>query len=73
MLFYQAMLSIAKYMELYVVLEMIASLAVIVAVAVIVREVGRKLPLKVLFGLTMGVGAYMSIVFIGNAVREFQE
>lgn len=72
-LFYQAMLSFAKYMELYVVLGMIAGLAVIVAVAVIIREVGRKLPLKVLFGLTMGVGAYMSIVFIGNAVREFQE
>lgn len=72
-LFYQAMLSFAKHMELYVVLGMIAGLAVIVAVAVIVREVGRKLPLKVLFGLTMGVGAYMSIVFIGNAVREFQE
>jgi high-affinity iron transporter len=26
-----------------------------------------------LFGLTMGIGAYMSIAFIGNAVREFQE
>ncbi len=72
-LFYQAMLSFAKYMELYVVLGMIAGLAVIVSVAVIIREIGRKLPLKVLFGLTMGVGAYMSIVFIGNAVREFQE
>lgn len=72
-LFYQAMLSFAKYMELYVVLGMIAGLAVIVAVAVIIRAIGRRLPLKVLFGLTMGVGAYMSIVFIGNAVREFQE
>jgi high-affinity iron transporter len=26
-----------------------------------------------LFGLTMGVGAYMSIAFMGNAIREFQE
>jgi high-affinity iron transporter len=31
------------------------------------------LPLRVLFGLTMGVGAYMSIAFMGNAIRSFQE
>jgi high-affinity iron transporter len=34
---------------------------------------GKKLPLRVLFGLTMAIGAYMSIAFMGNAVREFQE
>jgi high-affinity iron transporter len=38
-----------------------------------VRKLGKKLPLRVLFGLTMGIGAYMSIAFMGNAVREFQE
>jgi high-affinity iron transporter len=72
-LFYQAMLSYAKYMEWYVVAGLIIGLAVIVAVAVVVRKLGKKLPLRVLFGFTMGVGAYMSIAFMGNAVREFQE
>jgi high-affinity iron transporter len=72
-LFYQAMLSFAKYMEWYVAAGLVAGLAVIVAVAFVVRKLGKKLPLRVLFGLTMGIGAYMSIAFMGNAVREFQE
>jgi high-affinity iron transporter len=72
-LFYQAMLSFAKYMEWYVVAGLVAGLAVIIAVAFIVRKLGKKLPLRVLFGLTMGIGAYMSIAFMGNAIREFQE
>jgi high-affinity iron transporter len=46
---------------------------VIVATTIVVRKLGRRLPLKVLFALTMGIGAYMSIAFMGNAIREFQE
>ena len=72
-LFYQAMLSFAKYMEWYVIGGLVIGLAVIVATAILVRKLGKRLPLKVLFALTMGIGAYMSIAFIGNAVREFQE
>ena len=72
-LFYQAMLSFAKYMEWYVVAGFVVGLAVIVATTIVVRQLGRRLPLKVLFALTMGIGAYMSIAFMGNAIREFQE
>lgn len=72
-LFYQAMLSFAKYMEWYVAAGLIAGLGVIVGTTFVVRKLGRRLPLRVLFGLTMGIGAYMSIAFMGNAVREFQE
>jgi high-affinity iron transporter len=72
-LFYQAMLSFAKYMEWYVVAGLVLGLGVIVATAIVVRKLGRRLPLKVLFALTMGIGAYMSIAFMGNAIREFQE
>jgi high-affinity iron transporter len=72
-LFYQAMLSFAKYMEWYVVAGFILGFGVIVATAIVVRKLGRRLPLKVLFALTMGIGAYMSIAFMGNAIREFQE
>jgi len=72
-LFYQALFSFAKYMEIYVLAGLVLGLAVIIAVVFIIRKLGRKLPLRVLFGLTMAVGAFMSITFLGNAVREFQE
>ena len=72
-LFYQALLSFAKYTEWYVVAGFISGLAVILAIVYIIRKLGKKLPLRLLFGVTMGVGAYISIVFIGNAVRSFQE
>lgn len=72
-LFYQAMLSFAKYMEWYVIAGLLCGLAVIVGIVFLIKRIGKKLPLRVLFGLTMGVGAYMSIAFIGNAVRSFQE
>ena len=39
----------------------------------LVRKLGKRLPLRALFGLTIAVGCYMSITFIGNAIREFQE
>jgi high-affinity iron transporter len=67
------MLSFAKYMEWYVAAGLVAGLAVIVSTAFAVRKLGRRLPLRVLFALTMGIGAYMSIAFMGNAIREFQE
>ena len=72
-LFYQAMLSFAQHMEFFVILGLILGLAIIVSLVFIIKRVGKKLPLRVLFGFTMGVGAYMSVAFIGNAVRELQE
>jgi high-affinity iron transporter len=60
-------------MEWYVIAGLTLGLIVIVGIAFIVRKLGKKLPLRVLFGLTMAIGAYMSITFIGNAVRSFQE
>ncbi|MFQ5440158.1 MAG: FTR1 family protein [Nitrosopumilaceae archaeon] len=71
-LFYQAMSGFAKYMEAYVGLGFIAGLMVLFLIYYLMRKLGRKLPLRALFGLTMGVGAYMSIAFLGNAVRELQ-
>jgi high-affinity iron transporter len=72
-LFYQAMLSYAKHMELYVVLGLVLGISAIAVVALLIIKLGKRLPLRVLFGLTMGLGAYMSVAFLGNAVREFQE
>ncbi len=71
-LFYEAMFGFAKYMELYVTLGFVAGIAVLLAVYYVTRKLGKRLPLKMLFGLTMGVGAYLSIAFLGNAIRELQ-
>jgi len=71
-LFYQAMLGFARYSELYVVLGFALGLLVLLAVYYGMRRLGRRLPLRALFGLTMGVGAYLSVAFLGNAVRELQ-
>jgi high-affinity iron transporter len=71
-LFYQAMFGFAKYMEAYVGLGFVLGIAVLFVVYYTMRKIGKRLPLKALFGLTMGVGAYLSIAFIGNAVRELQ-
>jgi high-affinity iron transporter len=60
-------------MEWYVIAGLVSGLAIIVGVVIIIRKLGKKLPLRVLFGLTMGIGAYMSIAFMGNTIRSFQE
>ena len=72
-LFYQAMLSFAKYMEWFVMLGFILGLGSLVGVYYVMRRLGRRLPLKILFALTMAIGAYLSIAFIGNGIRELQE
>ncbi|PIN83172.1 MAG: iron permease, partial [Nitrosopumilales archaeon CG11_big_fil_rev_8_21_14_0_20_33_24] len=71
-LFYQAMSGFAKYMEIYVVLGFVIGMISLLGLYYVMRKLGRKLPLRALFGLTMGVGAYLSIAFLGNAVRELQ-
>ena len=71
-LFYQAMFGFAKYMEAHVGLGFVLGIAVLFVVYYTMRKIGKRLPLKALFGLTMSVGAYLSIAFIGNAVRELQ-
>jgi high-affinity iron transporter len=71
-LFYEAMFGFAKYMEMYVGLGFVAGIGTLLAVYFVTRKLGKRLPLKMLFGLTMGVGAYLSIAFLGNAIRELQ-
>ena len=71
-LFYQAMFGFAKYLELYVGLGFILGIGSLLVIYFVMRRLGRRLPLRALFGLTMGIGAYLSIAFLGNAVRELQ-
>ena len=71
-LFYQAMFAFAKYMELWVALGFILGILSLLGIYFAFRKLGKRLPLRALFGLTMGIGAYLSIAFLGNAIREFQ-
>ena len=71
-LFYQAMFGFAKYMEIYVALGFVLGLGLLAVAYYAMRKIGRKLPLRWLFGLTMGVGAYLSVAFIGDAIQELQ-
>lgn len=71
-LFYQAMAGFARYMEGYVALGFVLGIGSLLVIYWAVRRLGKKLPLRALFGLTMGVGAYLSIAFLGNGVRELQ-
>ena len=71
-LFYQAMFGFAKYLETFVGLGFVLGMASLLAIYFVMRRLGRRLPLRALFGLTMGIGAYLSIAFLGNAVRELQ-
>ncbi|MGY5149158.1 MAG: FTR1 family iron permease [Candidatus Nitrosopumilus sp. bin_68KS] len=71
-LFYQAMSGFAKYMEVYVSLGFILGIVSLLGLYFVMKKLGKRLPLRALFGLTMGVGAYLSIAFLGNAIRELQ-
>jgi high-affinity iron transporter len=71
-LFYQAMSGFAKYMEIYVSLGFILGMVSLLAIYYGMRRLGKKLPLRALFALTMGIGAYLSLAFLGNAIRELQ-
>jgi len=53
-LFYQSMFSYAKYMESYVIAGLVIGLAIVIFVAFIIKKLGKRLPLRVLFGMTMG-------------------
>jgi High-affinity Fe2+/Pb2+ permease len=49
-LFYQAMFSFAENMEIFVLLGLVLGLAVIISIVFVIRKLGKKLPLRVLFG-----------------------
>lgn len=71
-LFYQAMFGFARYLESYVGLGFVLGIGSLLLIYFVMRSLGKRLPLRMLFGLTMGIGAYLSIAFLGNAVRELQ-
>lgn len=72
-IFYQSLFNFTSNIDAYIVSGLVLGIIVVITIAILIKKIMKKLPLRVIFGITMGIGAFMSVVFIGNAIRSFQE
>ncbi len=72
-IFYQSLFSFTAYIDIYIISGFLLGMVVVLTIGILIKKIMRKLPLRAIFGLTMGIGALMSVAFIGNAIRSFQE
>ncbi len=72
-IFYQTLLLSNVGMEMPIFLGALIGFGAVGILALLVFVAGKKIPTRLFFIFTMLVTAYLSIVFIGNAVKELQE
>jgi high-affinity iron transporter len=72
-IFYHSLFNFTSNIDLYIISGMILGIIVVITIAILIKKIMKKLPLRVIFGITMGIGAFMSVAFMGNAIRSFQE
>lgn len=72
-LFYQALLSFAQGLELYIAAGTMAAVIALGAVGWAIFKAGRRVPIKLFLGTAVTLIMVISISFAGNAVRGFQE
>jgi high-affinity iron transporter len=72
-IFYQSLFSFTTHFDIYITIGFLLGMAVVLTIGILIKKIMKKLPLRAIFGLTMGIGAFMSVAFIGNAIRSFQE
>lgn len=72
-LFYQALLSFAQGLEIWVLWGTLAGVAALGGVGYLIFKAGRRLPIKVFLTIAVSLVMVMSVAFTGNAVRSFQE
>jgi high-affinity iron transporter len=72
-IFYQSLFSFTTYTDFYIISGFLLGMVIVLTIGILIKKIMRKLPLRAIFGLTMGFGAFMSVAFIGNAIRSFQE
>lgn len=72
-IFYQSLFSFTTHIDVYITIGFLLGMAVVLTIGILIKKIMKKLPLRAIFGLTMGIGACMSVAFIGNAIRSFQE
>ena len=72
-LFFQALISFAEGLLGYVAAGTAAALAALVAIGWAIFKAGRKIPVKTFLTTAVLLVMTLSVAFIGNAVRGFQE
>jgi high-affinity iron transporter len=72
-LFYQALLGYAKGLEVWVVVGAVLALVALAAIGWAIFRQERKVPVTTALTAALVVVILMSVAFMGNAVREFQE
>jgi high-affinity iron transporter len=70
---YQSLFSFTTYIDIYIISGFLLGLVLVLTIGILIKKIMTKLPLRAIFGMTMGIGAFMSVAFIGNAIRAFQE
>lgn len=72
-LFFQALITFAEGLIGYVVAGAAVGVAVLAALAWIIFKAGRKIPVRAFLTTAVALVMVLSVAFIGNAVRGFQE
>lgn len=72
-LFYQALLTFAEGLEIWVLAGSLASAAVLAVLAYLILRAGRRLPIKAFLSTAVVLLMVLSVAFMGNAVRALQE
>ena len=72
-LFYQALLSFAEGLELWVAVGAVAGAVALGVVGFAVFRAGRRVPLKAFLGTAVVLVMVLSVALLGNAVRALQE
>lgn len=72
-LFYQALISFARGLQAWVLLGAVAGAAALAAIGWVIFKAGRKIPVKTFLTTAVAMVMLLSVAFIGNAVRGFQE
>jgi high-affinity iron transporter len=72
-LFYQALIGFAQGLNWYVAMGTLAGLAVLAVIAWTIFKLGRRIPVKAFLTTAVTLVMVLSVAFIGNAVRGFQE
>jgi high-affinity iron transporter len=72
-LFFQALITFAEGLLLYVAIGSAAGVAALGVIGWVVFKAGRKIPVRTFLTTAVSLIMVLSIAFIGNAVRGFQE
>lgn len=72
-LFYQALLSFAEELEVWVALGALAGAVALGAVGFAIFRAGRRIPVKGFLGTAVVLVMVLSVALVGNAVRSLQE